>query len=280
MSLEGNHVLVSVIMPVYNEAATVAAAVDRLSSVPLRFEIICVDDASTDGTRAVLERLVEEDRIDVLATHERNRGKGAAVRTGIERATGEVVVVQDADLEYDPHDLPRLLEPIVDGKADAVYGSRFLSGPHRVLYFWHRLGNGMLTLFSNIFTDLNLTDMETCYKVVRTDLLKSLPLRSNRFGFEPELTARLAQARARVYEVPIAYHGRTYAEGKKIGWKDGIAALWHIVRYNLLPPRAEPYRPRSPAAGAERAGAAAGAGEGVDAGEGGGSTVSGAGGPS
>ncbi|MBI4408779.1 MAG: glycosyltransferase family 2 protein [Gemmatimonadetes bacterium] len=233
----------SVVMPVYNEAATVAASVERLRGVPLPLEIICIDDGSTDHTRAVLERLLAEGRIDILVANVRNQGKGTAVRTGIQRATGQVIVIQDADLEYDPHDLPRLLEPILDGRADAVFGSRFLGGPHRVLYFWHRVGNGVLTLLSNTLTDLNLTDMETCYKMARADLMKSLPLRARRFGIEPELTARLAQTRARIYEVPISYSGRTYAEGKKINWKDGLAALWHILRYNLLPPKAPSYGP-------------------------------------
>ncbi|HEX6938042.1 MAG TPA: glycosyltransferase family 2 protein [Longimicrobiales bacterium] len=232
----------SVVVPVYNEAAVVERSLARVRGVPLPIEIVCVDDASTDGTGAILERLAAEGLIDVLVRHERNRGKGAAVRTGIARATGDVIVIQDADLEYDPRELPRLLEPIADGRADAVFGSRFLGGTRRVLYFWHRIGNGLLTLVSNMFTDLNLTDMETCYKMVRADLMKSLPLRTDRFGIEPELTARLAQAGARIYEVPISYSGRTYAEGKKIGWKDGVAAFWHIVRANVLPPKAPKYR--------------------------------------
>jgi len=232
----------SVVMPVYNEVQTVAASVRRVRTVDLNIELVCVDDGSGDGTRAVLEQLRAEGVIDLLLLQDRNRGKGAAVRRGIREATGDVIVIQDADLEYDPQDLPQLLEPILDGRADAVFGSRFLGGPHRVLYFWHRLGNGLLTLFSNMCTDLNLTDMETCYKMVRADLLKSLPLRTDRFGIEPELAARLAQSRARIYEVPIAYNGRTYAEGKKIGWRDGVAACWHILRANVLGPRAPVYR--------------------------------------
>ncbi|MGI9039087.1 MAG: glycosyltransferase family 2 protein [Gemmatimonadota bacterium] len=233
----------SVVMPVFNEFATVEASVGRVRALAseLDVEIICVDDGSTDGTREVLVRLERERIIDHLVLHERNSGKGSAVRTGIARASGDIIVVQDADLEYDPRELPRLMEPILDGRADAVFGSRFLGGAHRVLYFWHSVGNGLLTLLSNMLTDLNLTDMETGYKMVRADLMKTLPLRSQRFGFEPELTARLAQAGARIYEVPISYSGRTYAEGKKIGWRDGAAALWHITRTNLLSPKAPRY---------------------------------------
>jgi glycosyltransferase involved in cell wall biosynthesis len=211
--------------------------------VPLQLEVIVVDDGSRDGTRDLLPKLEAQGLIDVLVFHEVNQGKGAALRTGFQRATGDIVVVQDADLEYDPLELPVLMEPILRGRADAVFGSRFLGGPHRVLFFWHSVGNRVLTLLSNMFTDVNLTDMETCYKMVRRDLLQSLPLSAHRFGIEPELTARLAQAGARIYELPISYHGRSYAEGKKIGWKDGVSALWSIVKYNAGSVRARRYAP-------------------------------------
>jgi glycosyltransferase involved in cell wall biosynthesis len=239
----GSGLVLSVVVPVYNEQGLVRASLERLRALPIPLQVICVDDSSTDGSLAVLEQLRREGVIDVLVQHPENRGKGAAVRAGVEHATGDVVVIHDADLEYDPTDLPHLLAPIADGRADAVFGSRFTGSPRRVLYFWHRVGNGMLTLLSNMMTDLNLTDMETCYKMVRTDLLRTLPLRTRRFGIEPELTARLAQARARIYEVPISYYGRTYDEGKKIGWRDGIAAFWHIVRANVFAPRVPRYLP-------------------------------------
>jgi len=226
-----------VIVPAYNEAPTVESALRRIRTVALRLEIIAVNDASTDGTREILDGLAKTGLVDRVIHHEKNRGKGAAIRSGITAAGGDAVVVQDADLEYDPADLPSLLLPIRARQADAVYGSRFQGGPHRVLYFWHYVGNRFLTLLSNMFTNLNLTDLETCYKLIRTDLLKQLPLSSNRFGFEVEITARLAQARARIWEIPISYSGRTYAEGKKITWRDGCAALFHILRYNLFVPR-------------------------------------------
>jgi glycosyltransferase involved in cell wall biosynthesis len=236
-SAEG--LLLSVIVPAYNEATTVEPLVQRLRQVPLRLEIIAVDDGSTDGTGDVLDRLAREGAVQQTIRHPRNRGKGAALRSGIAAATGEVIVAQDADLEYDPAELTVLLEPIRHGRADAVYGSRFQGGPRRVLFFWHAVGNRFLTLLSNMLTDLNLTDMETCYKLVRADLLKRLPLTADRFGFEVEVTARLAQAGARIWEMPISYSGRTYAEGKKITWRDGVAAVFHIVRFNLFPPRGD-----------------------------------------
>ena len=241
--LPWDRVILSVVIPAYNEVRTAEKLLRRVHEVPLSLEVIVVDDGSTDGTRELLKRLEGEGLIDILVFHEHNQGKGAALRTGFARATGDVVVVQDADLEYDPRELPGLLQPILRGLADAVYGSRFLGGPHRVLFFWHSVGNRFLTLLSNMFTDVNLTDMETCYKMVRRELLQSLPLSASRFGIEPELTARLAQAGARIYELPISYHGRSYAEGKKIGWKDGVSAIWSIFKYNLAPPKAERWEP-------------------------------------
>ena len=230
-------VVLSVVVPAYNEVDTIEAVLRRLTQVPLRLEVIAVNDASTDGTGALLDRLAAAGLVHKVIHHPANRGKGAAYRSGLAAATGHVIVAQDADLEYDPSELPKLLAPIRDGRADAVYGSRFQGGPRRVLFFWHSVGNRLLTLVSNMFTNVNLTDMETCYKLVRADLLQRLPLTAERFGIEVELTARLVQARARIWELPISYSGRTYAEGKKITWRDGMAAFIHILRYNLFPPR-------------------------------------------
>ena len=229
-----NDLTLSTIIPVYNEAESLEASIERLHSVPLRLEIVAVNDGSTDESGKILDRLLAAGRVHKVIHQPRNLGKGTAVRAGIEAATGDVIVIQDADLEYDPSEFPVLLDPIRTGKADAVYGSRFHGGPRRVLFFWHSVGNRLLTLMSNMLTDMNLTDMETCYKMVRADLLKSLPLVSKRFGIEVELTARLGKAGARIWEVPISYSGRTYAEGKKIDWRDGIAALWHVIRFNLF----------------------------------------------
>jgi glycosyltransferase involved in cell wall biosynthesis len=234
--LPWDRVRLSIVIPVYNEVNTVKRLLLRVREVPLWLEVIVVDDGSGDGTKDILSQF-EGTLIDKLVMHEKNEGKGAALRTGFAHATGDVVVVQDADMEYDPRELPMLLQPILEGKADAVYGSRFLGGPHRVLLFWHSIGNRVLTILSNMATDLNLTDMETCYKMIRRELLHTLPLSANRFGIEPELTARLAQAGARIYELPISYDGRSYDEGKKVGWQDGVSALWCIFKYNVIGPR-------------------------------------------
>ena len=233
--LKKNALLVSVLIPVYNEVDTVAEIVERVRATPYSVEIICVDDCSTDGTRDVLAGLHRDERIQQAIYQQKNRGKGAAVRAAIAASHGDIVIVQDADLEYSPADWPTLFEPLIQGRADAVFGSRFLGGTHRVLYYWHSVGNGLLTTLSNMFSNLNLTDMECCYKAMRGDLARSLKLKSERFGFEPEITARLAHANARIFEVPVTYSGRTYLEGKKITWRDGMAALFHILRYNLLP---------------------------------------------
>jgi glycosyltransferase involved in cell wall biosynthesis len=229
-------VRLSVLMPVYNERETIDLMVEQVRANGIRTEVICVDDASTDGTSEILDALYESGKIDRVHHQPVNMGKGAAIRQALALSTGDIVIVQDADLEYDPADWPVLLEPILDGRADACFGSRFLGGPHRVLYYWHSVGNTLLTTYSNMLTNLNLTDMETCYKAMRGELARSLlpKLTANRFGFEPEITARLARAGARIFEVPISYSGRTYAEGKKIGWRDGIAAFWHITKYNLF----------------------------------------------
>ena len=226
--------VLSVLIPVYNERATIETIITQVRAVPVRKQIICVDDCSSDGTADILRAMKAAGTIDILIFHDANHGKGAAIRTALAASTGNVIVVQDADLEYDPADWPTLLDPIVDGRADAVFGSRFLGGPHRVLYFWHSVGNTVLTMFSNMLTNLNLTDMETCYKAIRGEVARSLTLTSDRFGFEPEVTARLAKAKARIFEVPISYSGRTYADGKKIGWKDGVAAVWHIIKFNTF----------------------------------------------
>jgi glycosyltransferase involved in cell wall biosynthesis len=227
--------MLSVIMPVYNERATIADVVPMVLRQPEVAEVIIVNDASTDGTRDVLEGIVPSDQRIRVFHHEQNQGKGAALRTGIRHATAEIIIVQDADLEYDPAEYPVLIGPILRGKADAVFGSRFIgSQEHRVLYFWHSVGNRFLTLLSNMFTNLNLTDMETCYKAVRREILQSVSIEENRFGFEPEITAKLARMGIRIYEVAISYHGRTYAEGKKIGWRDGISAIRCILKYGLM----------------------------------------------
>ncbi len=227
----------SVVMPVYNERATLRQVIDKVLAVPLEIELLCVDDGSTDGSNQILADLAAERPQIHYLQQPKNMGKGAALRRGIQEASGDFVVIQDADLEYDPSDYIFLLEPLLQGKADVVFGSRFLGGaPHRVLYFWHSVGNWVLTLFSNCLTNINLTDMETCYKAFRREIIQSIPIEEDRFGFEPEITVKLAKRRLRIYEVGISYWGRTYEEGKKIGWKDGVRALWCLVKYSVKVP--------------------------------------------
>ena len=222
----------TIVIPVYNEKETIHDIIEAVSVTPYRKEIIVVDDASNDGTGDLLAAM-QRDGLKII-THERNQGKGAALQTGFTYATGDIIIIQDADLEYDPDEYPVLLRPILDGKADVVYGSRFAGhGAHRVLYFWHYVGNRFLTLLSNLFTNINLTDMETCYKVFTREALAGVRIKEKRFGFEPEITAKMARKKLRIYEVPISYYGRTYEQGKKINWKDGVRALWCILKYNL-----------------------------------------------
>jgi glycosyltransferase involved in cell wall biosynthesis len=225
--------LLSVIIPVYNEADTINEIIDRVTFAPYRKEIIVVDDGSTDDTKQILEEI--QNKPVKVCQHDRNYGKGRAIQTGFSAASGDILVIQDADLEYDPNEFPVLLKPILNGRADVVYGSRLSGhGEHRVLYFWHYVGNRFLTLLSNIFTNINLTDMETCYKAFTRQALEGITINENRFGFEPEITAKVAKKKLRIYEVPISYYGRTYEEGKKINWRDGLWALWCIIRYNLF----------------------------------------------
>ena len=233
-NVKSKDILLSVIVPCFNEINTIKKVIDKIKKSPIKEkEIIIIDDFSIDGCREYLKNLIDNQIITKF--HNRNMGKGAAISTGIKTATGRIIIIQDADLEYDPDEYPNMINPIVDNKADVVYGSRFKGGqPHRVVYFWHRLGNGFLTLLSNVMTDINLTDMETCYKAFRTEILKSIDIKEKRFGFEPEITAKVARKRLRIYEVGISYYGRTYEEGKKIGWRDGVRAIWCIIKYNWL----------------------------------------------
>ncbi len=226
-------VKLSIVIPVYNEKDTLNTLLTRVEAVDYEKEIVLVDDCSTDGTREIVENYKNKKGYTVLI-HPHNQGKGAALRTGFAQVSGDIIIIQDADLEYDPKDYGKLLEPILDGRADVVYGSRFLGGPHRVLFFWHYLGNMALTLLSNMLTNLNLTDMETCYKAFTRQVLESITLKCDRFGFEPEFTSKVSKRNFRIYEVPISYSGRDYSEGKKIGWKDGVAAIWYIIRFRLF----------------------------------------------
>jgi len=225
---------ISVVIPVYNEVDTVEEIVSRVQAVPVEKEIVMIDDASSDGTRQKLERIERDNPNVSVFFHEKNKGKGAALRTGFEHVTGEFVIIQDADLEYHPSEYPTLLGPLLDGRADVVYGSRFLGGPHRVLLFWHYLGNTFLTLLSNAVNNLSLTDMETCYKAFRREVLDGVRFKANRFGFEPEFTAKMAKKKLRIYEVPISYSGRDYTEGKKITWRDGVKAIFCVIWYRLV----------------------------------------------
>ena len=223
----------SVVIPCYNEAKTIEQIVRAVLDVPLKKEVIIVDDCSTDGTREILKSKIEP-LVSCVVYHEKNFGKGASLRSGFAKASCDIILVQDADLEYDPREYEKVIKPILDGKADVVFGSRFIGGDsHRVVYFWHYVGNSFLTFLSNIFTNINLTDMETCYKAFRREIIQKISIEENRFGFEPEITAKVAKLKCRIYEVGVSYSGRTYQEGKKIGWKDGFKAIWCILKYNL-----------------------------------------------
>ena len=241
MTSPESNLTLTLVLPIFNEENSVVALLNKVAQSPCVNEMILVDDYSTDHSASVVKNALDDLKNQYpnvkleFYQHEKNYGKGRALRTAFEKASCDIVVIQDADLEYDPEEYPKLMKPIIDGNADVVYGSRFLGGPHRVLYFWHYFGNKMLTLMSNMFSNLNLTDMETCYKMFKREILEKITFKSNRFGFEPEFTAKVSKAGYRIYEVPISYHGRTYDEGKKITWRDGVSAFFHIIRYNLFP---------------------------------------------
>jgi len=235
INIKKDSMKISVVIPVYNEVKTISEIVSKVKEVEIEKDIIIIDDGSTDGTRELLKSEIENDSLCRVFYHQKNMGKGASIRTGLQHITGDIVIIQDADLEYDPKEYPKLIKPIIENRADVVYGSRFMgSSEHRILFFWHYVANKILTTISNMFTNLNLTDMETCYKVFRKEVIKDIKIKQNRFGFEPEITAKIAKNKCRVYEIGISYYGRDYKEGKKINWKDAFIALWCILKYKFI----------------------------------------------